>query len=119
MIGGKLKYSSTEKFKPLEGRVKASTNSMALKMFVGKIVVSKITKEKIFKGEKNATLDCVIYVDEESPDKYGYQLQIVESLSQQERQSGKKANYIGNFKMLEKKANDNTEVPKEDIDLPF
>lgn len=117
MIGGKLKYSSTEKFKPLEGRVKASTFSMATNISV-KLDLSKIDKAKLFKGEKGIYLDAAIIMRDE-PDQYGNIGMIVQNVSKEEKANGVRGAILGNVRYIQKRDQPAPKNVIEDIDLPF
>jgi hypothetical protein len=81
---------------------------MASKMYYGSIDLNKIDKNKIVSKDKNGNLfengakyyNIVVWVDE-IPDNYGNQASIQESITKEERESGIKANYIGNLKTNE------------------
>lgn len=86
-----------------------------------KIDVSKIDKQRLFKGEKGTYLTAALIISE-SPDKYGNDGMIIEQVSKEERLSGSKGTILGNAKILRR---DNAEsipvVEAEDLgnDLPF
>lgn len=65
---------------------------MASKLYKGKIDVTKIIKEKLFKGEKGTYLDIDIWIND-TPDQYGNIASIAQSSAQ-----GEAKNYIGNAK---------------------
>ncbi len=86
--------------------------------FYGSIDVTKISKDKLHKGKKGTYAPIVVWLNDE-PDQYGNSLAIQEESSKEEREAGKKANYLGNLKEAEgapasSAAQDNTEE-----DLPF
>ena len=85
-----------------------------------KIDVTKIDKNRLFKGEKGTYLDAVFMYDSE-PDNYGQNGMIVQSVSKEERESGVKGNILGNGKELGSTA---PVPPSADVDdledrLPF
>jgi hypothetical protein len=88
---------------------------MASKLFKGKIDVTKIIKDKLFKGEKGTYLDVDIWLNDE-PDKYGNHISIAQSSAQ-----GEAKNYIGNAKEWVKKESDiqNPAPVSNDGKLPF
>lgn len=67
------------------------------KILTGTIDVSKIQKERLYKGKKGTYLNITIFLNEEN-DKYNNNGFVIESLSKEERQSGIKGNIIGNVK---------------------
>lgn len=92
-----------------------------------KLDLMKIPKDKIYIGQKGKYLDIIIFQYDEQ-DKYGNDFSIQISRSQEERESGGKAIYIGNGKIQEHKPfspvppkiNDSFDGELEfDDDLPF
>lgn len=91
-----------------------------------KIDVSKITKARLFKGEKGTYLDAVLFLNEEA-DQYGNHGMIVESVTKEERAAGTRGPILGNVKVIGVKpaaapasAASAAPVPKAtDEDLPF
>lgn len=90
------------------------------KLFKAKIDVTKIIKEKLFKGEKGTYLDLDIWLNSE-PDKFGNVMSIAQSNAQ-----GEAKNYIGNGKEWVKQKTVEgmpyktvNEPPKNNGDLPF
>jgi hypothetical protein len=78
------------------------------------IDVSKITKEKLFKGEKGIYLDAVLI---ETPNSEHNDYMIVESVTKEEREAGNKGVILGNGRIVVKT---NQELSEEDVkDLPF
>lgn len=67
------------------------------RMFFAKIDVSKINKEKLYKGKKGTYLDLTIFLNDE-PDQYGNDMSIQQSLSKEERENGAEKIYLGNGK---------------------
>ena len=62
------------------------------------IDVSKISKDKLVKGEKGTYLNITISINDEV-DQYGNQAGIYESQSKEEREAKEKKNYLGNGKI--------------------
>lgn len=86
-----------------------------------KIDVTKISKDRLFKGEKGTYLDATILMRDE-PDQYGNCGMIVENISKEEREAGIKGAILGNVKWLQAKAVSspvNTAAPEPIDDLPF
>lgn len=87
-------------------------------MFTGTIDVSKINKEKLYKGKKGIYLNITFWVDEEK-DQYGNNGMIVESSTKAERDAGNKGNILGNVKVPEMAAPVAQAEPEWNDDLPF
>ena len=86
-----------------------------------KIDVKKISKEKLFVGEKGTYLDATIIMRDE-PDQYGNCGMIVQNVTKEEREAGVKGAILGNVKWIQKAGTDITkgqEAPELDSDLPF
>ena len=89
------------------------------KLYLAKIDVKKIIKEKLFKGEKGTYLDLFIWVNDEE-DQYGNILSI-----QQATKMGEDKIYLGNGKEHIKaepekpKTNDLAAIGQEEDDMPF
>ncbi len=83
-----------------------------------KIDVTKILKEKLYKGEKGTYLDCVIIMRDE-PDEYGNNGMIVQSWKDKPRDE--KGAILGNAKYIAKKQEPAPAAqPSNDLpDLPF
>jgi hypothetical protein len=89
-----------------------------------KINVTKIDKARLFKGEKGTYLDIALVPTSNST--YGDDFMIVQSVSKEEREAGKKGNIIGNARFVKKGARTKAPtpaIPKEDDglgdDVPF
>jgi len=86
-------------------------------MIIAKIDVMKITKEKLFKGKKGTYLSIVLIPTPNS--EYGDYM-IVEEMSKDEREPGKKGVILGNAKYLHKKVVSDESKELENVsDLPF
>lgn len=64
-----------------------------------KIDVSKIDKNKLYKGKKGTYLDAVLFLNTEQ-DQYGNHGMITQSVSQEERAQGVKGAILGNCKVI-------------------
>ncbi|MGH2623339.1 MAG: hypothetical protein ACRDE7_06720, partial [Sphingobacterium sp.] len=64
-----------------------------------KIDVSKIEKERLFKGQKGTYLDAVVFLDTEA-DQYENNGMIVQSVSKEERAAGKRGAILGNARII-------------------
>ena len=76
--------------------------------------VSKITKEKLVKGEKGLYLNCALI---ETPNSEYSDYMIVEEISKEEREAGQKGEILGNGKVFEGGGGKPSE--EELTDLPF
>lgn len=65
-----------------------------------KIDVTKITKERLYKGKKGTYLDAVVWFDTEQLDQYGNNGMISESTTKEERSQGVKGSILGNSKIF-------------------
>lgn len=88
-----------------------------------KIDVTKIEKERLFKGQKGTYLDAVLFLEDE-PDQYGQSGMIVQSVSKEERQAGVKGPILGNVKLIGQQApsqpkQSESNFEEQDDDLPF
>ena len=86
------------------------------------INVSLVDKERLFKGKKGSYLDCVLI---ETPNSQHSDYMVVESISKEERESGKQGTILGNGKIIVKRDPTNYNTPPdatvdgEPEDLPF
>jgi hypothetical protein len=98
-------------------------------MITLKIDVTKIDKNRLYKGKKGTYLNAVLI---ETPNSEHSDYMIVESISKEERESGKKGTIIGEGKVLgQKKPAQNNQIDiaaetngidqtnQGDDDLPF
>jgi hypothetical protein len=74
-----------------------------------KIDVSKIDKERLYKGEKGTYLDAVLLFDTDM-DRFENNGMIVQSVTKDERLSGLRGEILGNAKLLSIPANSTGEV---------
>jgi len=65
-----------------------------------KIDVSKINKDRLFKGEKGTYLDLTTFIDTENAGQYGDHGFIAQSVSKEEREAGVKGEILGNVKVF-------------------
>ena len=65
-----------------------------------KLDVTKIDKERLFKGEKGTYLDATTFIDLDELDQYGNNGFIAQSVSKEEREQGVKGNILGNVKVF-------------------
>ena len=65
-----------------------------------KIDVSKINKDKLFKGQKGTYLDAQVFIDIDELDQYGNSGMITQSVSKEDRQAGQQGAILGNAKVF-------------------
>ena len=65
-----------------------------------KIDVSKIDKERLFKGNKGTYLDATAFIDLDEFDQYGYSGMITQDVTKEEKDSGVKGAILGNSKVF-------------------
>lgn len=91
------------------------------KLYSARIDVTKIPKEKIYKGQKGQYVECLIIINDEK-DQFGNDGPIMVSQSKEERESGQSKVYLGNIKKIEPKTESipvGSESDIADDDLPF
>lgn len=93
---------------------------MANQIIQLKIDVSKIDKNRLYKGKKGTYLTAALLLNDEA-DEYGNNGMIIEQISKEERESGHKGTILGNAKLLEIKSNNNEpkNVVAQNDGLPF
>ena len=65
-----------------------------------KIDVTKISKERLFKGAKGTYLDATAFIDVDEVDQYDNNGFIAESTSKEERDQGQQGVILGNVKVF-------------------
>jgi hypothetical protein len=75
-----------------------------------KIDVTKIDKERLFKGEKGTYLDLTTFVDTDTLDQYGNNGFISQSVSKEEREAKVQTPILGNIKVF---YNDSENAPHQ------
>jgi hypothetical protein len=80
-----------------------------------KLDVTKIDKTKLFQGKQGTYLDAVIFL-KDTPDQYGNNGMIVQSVSADERAQGIKGAILGNVKVMQSAPQQQAQAPQ---DLPF
>ncbi len=68
--------------------------------YTAKIDVTKIDKAHLYKGKY---LDLVLWENRDGPGQYGDTHMIVQSVSKEDRQAGKKGAIVGNLRPMESK----------------
>jgi hypothetical protein len=75
-------------------------------MHIGKIDVTKIDKSFLFKGKSGTYLDVALIPNKSGRDQYGNDGMIVQSVSKQARQEGKKGPILGNYVDMDQRHNE-------------
>jgi hypothetical protein len=83
-----------------------------------KIDVTKIDKERLFKGQKGTYLDAIVFVDVDNPDEYGNNGMITQAVSKEEREAGTKGAILGNSKVFLKKGGSSYPEDKPEPEQP-
>ncbi len=65
-----------------------------------KIDVSKIDKNRLFKGNKGTYLDCTAFIDLNELDQYGNSGMITQDVTKEEKEAGTKGAILGNCKLF-------------------
>jgi len=65
-----------------------------------RIDVTKIDKDKLYKGQKGQYLDLTTFINLDEQDKYGNNGFISQSVSKEERDAGVKTPILGNVKVF-------------------
>ena len=68
-----------------------------------KINVSKIEKDRLFKGKNGSYLDATVFIDPDNVDEYGNNGMITQDVSKDERDNGTQGAILGNCKVFWKK----------------
>jgi len=89
------------------------------------IDVTKIDRDRLFKGKKGQYLDLTTFIDLDQEDQYGKNGFISQSLSKEEREMKSQTPILGNVKVFYKEgsspSNSAPQLPADDFDddLPF
>lgn len=70
-----------------------------------RIDVTKIDKDKLYKGQKGQYLDLTTFINLDEQDKYGNNGSISQSVSKEERDAGVKTPILGNVKVFYQTSN--------------
>jgi len=76
-----------------------------------KIDVTKIDKNRLFKGEKGTYLDLTTFIDTDELDQYGNNGFISQSVSKEEREAKVQTPILGNIKVFYNDANPQQQHP--------
>jgi hypothetical protein len=71
-----------------------------------KIDVSKIDKDRLFKGSKGTYLDATAFIDLDEMDQYGNSGMITQDVTKEEKDAGTKGPILGNSKIFWKDSGD-------------
>lgn len=82
-----------------------------------RIDVTKIDKEKLYKGTKGTYLDVTTFIDTDTPDQYGNNGMVTQSTTKEEREAGVKGVILGNNKVFMNKGAEESSGPKDTQDL--
>lgn len=80
------------------------------------IDVDKLDVKRLYKGKKGKYLSATLFLKEEV-DQYGNNGFIVESITKEEREAGKKGTIIGNAKFMAGGSKPSQNI--DDLDVPF
>lgn len=65
-----------------------------------KIDVTKIDKALLYKNEKGAYLNATMFIDADTPDKYGNHGMVTQDVSKEAKDAGEKGPILGNVKIF-------------------
>ena len=91
------------------------------KLIAIKIDVTKIDKERLYKGKKGSYLDATVFLNDEEG-QYGDNGMITQSVSKEEREAGVKGAILGNVKILGEFGDNNSSPAASSAasdDIPF
>lgn len=86
--------------------------------YTGKLDLTKIDKEKLFKSEKTGAIYLDIVIWESKEVKYDQTHMVVQSVSKEDRDAGVKGAILGNLKLMEQQEQQKSAEIKPN-DLPF
>jgi len=86
--------------------------------YTGKLDLTKIDKERLFKSEKTGSIYLDVVIIETQNNEYGNSHMIVQQVSKEEREKGVKGTILGNLKQLESQTTQQSATVEND-DLPF
>ena len=88
-----------------------------------RIDVTKIDKDRLYKGEKGTYLDLTTWIDTDNKDQWDNNGFISQSTTQEERESGVQTPILGNVRVFHTAASDNSNAKQATIeveeDVPF
>ena len=80
-----------------------------------KIDVTKIDKDRLFKGAKGTYLDTTVFIDLDELDQYGNSGMVTQDVSKEEREQKVQGNILGNVKVF---WSDSGNAPQKKEDKP-
>lgn len=80
------------------------------------INVELIDKARLYKGKKGTYLDCTVFVTD-TPDQYGQNGFVVQSITKEEREGGKKGVILGNVKLPKNSAGNGQYNPQTSVNM--
>ena len=78
-----------------------------------KIDVSKIDKNRLFKGQKGVYLDATVFIDTNELDQYGNSGMITQDVKKEEKDQGIKGAILGNCKVFWNDAGQQPQQPNQ------
>lgn len=78
-----------------------------------KINVSKIEKERLFRGEKGSYLDATVFIDLDEADQYGNNGMIVQAVSKEEKEQGERGPILGNCRIFWRDEQPSNQAPSQ------
>lgn len=78
-----------------------------------KIDVSKIEKNRLYKGQKGTYLDATVFIDLDELDQYGNSGMITQNVSKEERQNNVRGAILGNAKVFYKDDSQPQQMPTQ------
>ena len=78
-----------------------------------KIDVSKIEKDRLFKGAKGTYLDATVFIDIGELDQYGNSGMITQDVKKEEKQQGVKGAILGNCKVFWNDGGQQQQAPQQ------
>ena len=83
-----------------------------------KIDVTKIDKQRLYKGAKGTYLDAVAFIDTEQESQYGDHGMITQSVTKEEREQGVQGPILGNGKIVWRQETATAAPPSSPAPLP-
>ena len=87
--------------------------------YTGKINLAKIDKSKLFKSDKTGAIYLDIVIIETQNNEYGNSHMVVQSVTKEEREAGKRGEILGNIKELSQQESTQKSADIQEDDLPF
>jgi len=86
-----------------------------------RIDVTKIDKEKLYKGSKGTYLDLTTFIDTDNKDQYDNNGFISQSVTKEEREAGVQTPILGNVRVFHSDSASEASAPQQELveDVPF